>query len=1534
MAQKRKKYHERVLELAETDAELARQMPMTEAFEAFCQEDAPLADRIDALFGKYGDRPALGERRYAITPDPETGRGVRQYDREYQTISYNELRRRIRNVAQVWRDDPDHRVAPDDFVCIMGFTGVDFATLDTACLYTQAVTVPIQAAYGFETLKGMLEVIEPVTLASAVADLDMAVRLIEAIPSLRSLIVFDMDEGVDDERDAVAKAEHSLSEIGRPVAVTTLPALEASVDGAAWTPLPPHKEGPERLAAIIHSSGSTGVPKGAMLSEQALTGHWRLTSPPILMIGMGVAPLNHLMGRTNLASVLGSGGLVNFTLAPDMSTLFEDIRTTRPTQITFFPRILDLVYQDYLNEVGKRVRQDGLDQDEAAEQVMAAMRGRYLGDRLLGGAVGGAPTTKEVRDFFKRCFNIAFSDGYGNTEAGSGVITVNNRIQRPPVIDYKLRDVPELGYYTTDKPYPRGELCYKTDSQIKGYYKAPEATAKLFDEDGFSLTGDIVEEREKDYVVVIDRRKDVLKLSQGEYVALGKLGTTFEAESDIIQQIYVYGNSLRAHLVAVIVPDQEAVTARLGADADDKALNRLLREELNKVAESADLKSFETPRDFIVEREPFSQDNGLLSSVRKKLRPALQDKYGSRLEALYETAEELQKQALDALKDPGSKLSTVEKLRLLVANNLGVDVAEIVDTIPYTAMGGDSLGSAVLSLSIEEVFGVELSSNDILSPANTLTVWARMIDGEDDSGLTQVEAVHASVGRRILAEELTLQKFIPADEYAAAIAAGPFQASADATVLLTGANGYLGRFVCLEWLERVAKKGGALICLIRGVDDTAARERLVQIFAEAPPDMRERFERLSGHLEVIAGDFGQARFGLSPEAFATLAKRVDRISHVGALVNHVIDYKQLFAANVAGTAEVVRLALLEKKKPIDFVSTMAVVPHLKFENGGFETAALKPEIEFKSNRYAQGYGASKWASEQLLHRAHEAFGLPVTIYRGDMMLAHQHYARQINADDMFSRLLFSVAKTGLAPASFYEPVPGGGRARVSYDGMPVNIVAQTVAAGGEHHPDGLTAFNMQNSLSDLDNSLDAFVDWMIGAGYEIERIDDHDDWYRRFEQKLNALPAEDKKRSNLAILPAYEEPLSFIAFHGESTNFLSLLRRMGVDRSAMQLDHDFLYKCLSDLGALGLIPPPTARPEPIRREPAPSTNVRAFGVPDSRSEIAPMTIDRRLPGPKDVAVEIEFCGICHSDIHLAHNDWGNTQYPMVPGHEIVGRVTAIGAEVTDHAVGDRVAVGCMVDSCRTCASCEGGHEQYCETGLVWTYNGRDYRNDNTLTYGGYSDLIVANEHFVIPVPDTLDPAGAAPLLCAGITTWSPLRKLGAGPGMKVGIIGLGGLGHMGLKFASALGAHTVMITTSPDKASTARSLGAHEVLVSTDSSAMRDAKMSFDFILDTVPVRHEVDPYLRLLKRDGTLCLLGAIEPLEFHGGQVMMRRRCITGSSFGSIRETREMMAFCAENGITADVEVIAPDAINQAWARVERSDIRYRFVIDLRDK
>jgi uncharacterized zinc-type alcohol dehydrogenase-like protein len=341
-------------------------------------------------------------------------------------------------------------------------------------------------------------------------------------------------------------------------------------------------------------------------------------------------------------------------------------------------------------------------------------------------------------------------------------------------------------------------------------------------------------------------------------------------------------------------------------------------------------------------------------------------------------------------------------------------------------------------------------------------------------------------------------------------------------------------------------------------------------------------------------------------------------------------------------------------------------------------------------------------------------------------------------------------------------------------------------------------------------------------------------------------------------------------------------------------------------------------------------SVKAYSAAGAQSPLAATTISRREPGPTDVKIDILYCGVCHSDLHFARNEWHFTQYPAVPGHEIVGRVAAIGPGVKKFKVGDTVGVGCLVDSCRTCPECRAGLEQFCP-GMVMTYGSEDKVLGGT-TLGGYAQGIVVTEEFVLRMPANLNLAAAAPLLCAGITTYSPLRHWKVGPGHKVGIVGLGGLGHMGVKFARAFGAHVVLFTTSPNKAADALRLGAHEVVVSTDEKQMAAHAGSFDFILDTVSALHDINAYFNLLKRDGNLTLVGAPDqPLAVAAFPLIMKRRSFSGSLIGGLPETQEMLDFCGKHSITCDIEMIRMDQINEAYARMLKSDVKYRFVIEM---
>jgi len=342
--------------------------------------------------------------------------------------------------------------------------------------------------------------------------------------------------------------------------------------------------------------------------------------------------------------------------------------------------------------------------------------------------------------------------------------------------------------------------------------------------------------------------------------------------------------------------------------------------------------------------------------------------------------------------------------------------------------------------------------------------------------------------------------------------------------------------------------------------------------------------------------------------------------------------------------------------------------------------------------------------------------------------------------------------------------------------------------------------------------------------------------------------------------------------------------------------------------------------------------INAYAAQSQNTPLAPFSLERREPLPGDVQIEILFCGVCHSDLHIARNEWGGrTKYPCVPGHEIVGRVIEVGKEVKKFREGELAAVGCMVDSCGRCLSCKEDLEQFCENGVTLTYNSPDPHTGGH-TYGGYSKSIVVDQDFVLRISDKLDLAATAPLLCAGITTYSPLRLAKVGPGHKIGVIGLGGLGHMAVKFGHAFGAHVALFTTSPGKSKDALRLGADEVILSKDQAAMESHRRSFDFIIDTASAPHDLNAYLELLKRDGTLTLVGIPpEPVAVKAFNLIAPRRQLTGSLIGGIAETQEMLDFCAQQGIAAEIELIKIDQINEAYERMLKSDVKYRFVIDM---
>ena len=1158
-----------ILDLAKKDPQIGALMPNPTLREAVNRPDISLDRIIETFLNGYSNRPALAERSYTITKN-ENGLATRTYLSEYNTITYKELHHRIKGLANAWQFHPNCAIQPNEFVATIGFTSPDFAVIDYACVYAQTVSIPLQSSTSGADLDEIFANTRPAALAASINDVELAAKHAIHHPSIRSIIAFDYEEKDKTELEKFEAAQKILQSANKKISLVTLSQLIEYGNQKEWTFLPTHKEGEERMVAIVHSSGSTGKPKGAIMPERAVKHTWIGRKTQLPKVTVMFAPMNHIMGRNALINTLNCGGTAYFTLKPDMSTLFEDIRLARPTYLTFFPRAFELIYQDYQNEVSRRLKMSKVDRAEVEAAVKKEMKTSYLGDRLRGGVVGSAPTSPAVRDFIRDCFDILLQDGYGNTESGTGSVTIDGIIDRATVMDYKLRDVPELGYYTTDKPYPRGELCIKSRWGITGYYKQPEASKGLFDEDGYSLTGDIVEERAPDYVAVIDRRKDVLKLSQGEYVAVGTLGTIFEAESAVIRQIYIYGNSHRSYLLAVIVPEMEIVESILGKQPSNNKLKSFIRKELQQVAQSETLKSFEVPRDFIIEKEEFSQKNGLLSSVRKRLRPALKKKYASQLEALYEEQAKGQETALAELKDPNLGLATTEKIIRLLEINLGIEDIPLDTESTFSELGGDSLGAVIFSKAIEEIFEVLIPANTILSPTSNPQQWVRLIKEAQETINQQptFKNIHGKNAQTIPANDLQLVKFIGEEVMQNATTAEAYTTEPK-SVLLTGANGFLGHILCLEWLEKLATKKGKLICLIRAKDDQAARQRLDQAFGGLDARMEKRYQRLAyQHLEVLAGDVAAPNLGLGEVTFQRLAQKVESICHPAALVNHRFGYEHLFGPNVVGTAEIIRLAITTRKKPIDFISSVAVDRFLDIGNGKNEVAPLLETIELR-DRYAVGYGASKWAAEHLLQRAHKNFDLPINIFRSDMILAHQQYKGQINAADMLTRLLYSMMVTGLAPESFYQLNNDGSQAKGHYDGIPVDVIAKAVVGVSENIQPNYQVYNVQNYHQADGISLDSFVDWIKSAGYPIQKLP-HQQWFERIKDKLNTLPEEQKQHTALDILAAFSRPYPPNLQSSDCTNFKQLIKDLKELKDIPHLSERFIHKCLTDMNLLGI----------------------------------------------------------------------------------------------------------------------------------------------------------------------------------------------------------------------------------------------------------------------------------------------------------------------------------------------------------------------------
>lgn len=1154
---------ERCRRLLEQDLDLRRSTPSPAALERVQADGLSSFRRFALACELYADRPCLGERAFVVTEGQVTQRP------SFRHVTFAEVWERTRALAaglkQLGLGEPGAMVG------ISGSPKVDGVIADLACLYLGAVSVPLSIIAPGPELAAIAAGAELSCVVCDVDHLATVAAAMQAAPGVRSIVVSGIrgpdrahSEAVEGFREHVSREHptvvvHLMTEVERvgrdrgPVAAVEPVAHDA-------------------LRTIVYTSGSTGTPKGAMFPERVWNLYWQRPWEPGLAgvpyVTVGYMPLNHMAGRGLLLASLVQGGLTSFVGASDMSTLLEDAQIARPTTFLAVPRVANMIYQRFQTEVMRRAAHGR----DAEAQVVQEMGRSLLGDRLVQLSLGSAPTAAEVRSFLERCFEVPVVDGYGSTEAGA--VAIDGRIASENVEAYELVDVPELGYTTRDRPYPRGELRLKSRRMVPGYYRNEQATRELFDAAGFLCTGDVVEQRGPHEIAWVDRKKNVLKLAQGEFVSISRLEELYVAGSPYIGQMYLHGNSLWSYLLAVVVP----------VGTTDKAL---LRSEIDRVAVREGLRGYEVPRDFVVETQPFSRENGLLTDSAKPARPKLRARYGEHLEQLHAGIERRQVDELGAL-ESAPAAPAAETVARAFAVTLGLTDREVrASERSFQQLGGDSLDAVELVARIQRLCGVAVPVALVLDPTTGVAALMRAVEERLSAAAASPRVtfadVHGAAAQTIHAEDLRIDRFVPGRDLASAASTPP---SGPPVVVLTGANGFLGRFLLLELLERVAASRGRVVAMVRARDDAAAAERIAACYGSvdpkltsggADPRLAARFAAFAaepGRLEVVASDLIEPRLGLSHERWDRLAAEVSVVVHAGALVNHALSYSQLFEPNVLGTVEVARLAL-RRRAAVAFVSTVGVAARIDRAEPvrEDEDAAALGRVRPIDSGYAVGYGATKWAGELLVRNLQARTGVPVSVFRPSMIMPPRSFGGQINADDLLTRLLQSLVLTAVAPRSFYAPTAS----RRHFDGLPVDLVARDIAAVALATRDGYATYHVVDGHVDDGVSLDSFVDWVQRAGYPLKRIDDYGSWFRIFRDRLEALPPSTRQHSALAGLEAWRRPTERDAGF-DNRQLRDRLRGLGEPAEMPHIDEATIRRYLESMVAAGLIGRAPERP--------------------------------------------------------------------------------------------------------------------------------------------------------------------------------------------------------------------------------------------------------------------------------------------------------------------------------------------------------------------
>jgi fatty acid CoA ligase FadD9 len=927
-----------------------------------------------------------------------------------------------------------------------------------------------------------------------------------------------------------------------------LPALRAKVSFTDWDafcaggspdqPLPDVDAG--AAAQILYTSGTTGRPKGAVLHHRGVVNSARvyvdrLGAEPG-MVQIAAMPLFHIVGcgLTVLGTIASVGTLV---LLPtfDPALLFRLIEEERGAWFFGAPTMLIACLEH------PRLR----DTDVSSVRLVVA---------------AGAPVLPALVMRVEDAFDAPLCIGFGQTET-SGCISLVvqsdqledrcNTIGTPVAqTDMKVIDV-DTG--ETVEPDAEGELCTRGYFVMTGYFDNPEATAATIDADGWLHTGDLAAMDSRGFCRITGRLKDMI-IRGGENIYPREIEQVLFEHEDV------------ADVAVVGVPDPtwgEQVVAFMrpadGRSPDSDRLRTFCHERLA---------AYKVPVHWVFVDEFPKTTSG---KVQKFM---LRDQFVAMAPPPTANVEDVA-DALRDLRSGGADQPVEEVVRRAVGVTLGCRPTDLRGDARFIDIGGDSLSALRFSRLVEEVLDTEVPVGVVIDPTNDLDRLTNYIEKRRASDLDRPTSatVHGRDVTEVRAGDLTLDKFIDAATLAEATTLAHPSGSTQ-TVLLTGATGYLGRFLCLEWLQRLAKSGGTLICLTRARDADEARRRLFETFDRGDPDLIREFQELAAdHLEVIVGDIDEPNLGVDASAWSRLANSVDLIVHPGALVNHALPYSQLFGPNVVGTAEVIRLALTAKLKRINYLSTVAVATLTDGVVGEDVDIRIANAARGIDDTYANGYANSKWAGEVLLREAHDLCGLPVAVFRCDMILAHSRYAGQLNVPDLFTRLMLSLVATGIAPYSFYACDGRAHRIRAHYDGLPVDFVAEALATLGGRVTEGFHTYNAVNPHDD-GVSLDVFVDWLIDAGHAIERIDDYEEWLTRFESAMRALPDKQRRHSELDLLDAFKPPAS--ALNGPAlpaNSFRDGVRaaQIGAERDIPHISEALIRKYISDLRQLELL---------------------------------------------------------------------------------------------------------------------------------------------------------------------------------------------------------------------------------------------------------------------------------------------------------------------------------------------------------------------------